>query len=152
MLAFFMPYIAPAITVLLLIVAIVAVIYVPSPFKHYVIDAAIIGAVAAQLYTFGYEAAKEVYEAQLKIQQQAFDLQIDDFNTESEKAVLAATAKVKAEEEANTAAIKKALDEQAAAATASDAVYKAALGEISKAQGDADQPAPRLIIEAIGAK
>ena len=146
------PYLSYALTALLLLGAVLAIIYVPSPFKHYVIDVCIIGALAFQAYTLGFDEAKTLGDAKLATAQAQFDTTISNFNTESAKAVAAASARAQAESAVNLAQLKQQLDAQAAAAAESEASYRNVLAEINKAQADADQPAPGIILDAVGAK
>lgn len=143
------PYLSYVLILLALIGAVLALVYVPSPFKHYVVDACIIGAVAAQLYALGYDEAETLGKAQLATAQAQFDTTIANFNDESAKAVAAASARAAAESAANLVQLKQQLDAQSAASAADAANYQSVLNEITKAQGDADKPAPAVIVDAI---
>lgn len=146
------PYLTYILIALLLIAAVAAIIYVPSPFKHYVIDACVIAAVAIQVYQLGFEEADTLAAAKLATVKAQYETTISNFNIESAKAVAAAAAQAKAENDANTALLKAQLDAQAAAAAQNEHDYQAVLAEINAAAADADKPAPGVILDAIGAK
>ena len=144
------PYLSYVLVAVAVVGAILALVYIPSPFKHIVIDACIIAAVAAQVYALGFEAADTLGKAQLATAQAQFDTTIANFNNESAKAVAAAAAAAQAESALNIAQMRTQLDAQSAAAAQAAADYQRALAEVGKAQADADQPAPGVILDAIG--
>lgn len=135
--------------VLLAASALAIIIYVPVPFKHYLLSAVIFAAAATYIWGEGYRSATS--SCQLAIgklnAQHAADL--DAINRANEKAQIDAVAKAKAEDDANMARVKADLDREVTAADASKAEFNAILGEINKASADADRPAPGLILDAI---
>ena len=63
--------------------AVAAVIFVPSPIKHYVVAACLLAAVATQIYSEGYHSADVEWRAK-------YDKALADLNDRNEKAVIAA--------------------------------------------------------------
>ena len=133
--------------------AVAALFYVPLPLTHYVVDILLVIAFTGKVYFVGYDGAERYYKAKLAAQDAQFVANMAKISAESEKAVIAATEKVKAADDANVAALKKALDEQAVVVAAAQENYARAIAAIDSAPPTADSPVDPVILNAIrGAK
>jgi Tfp pilus assembly protein FimV len=138
------------VSILAVAAAVAALVYVPSPLKHYAVAACLCAALASQIYAEGYHHADAGWQAR-------YDRQIAAINDENEKAVIAAEQKARAEAAANAANLKAQLDDLARQKAASDADLAAAQALIDAAPQDAkpdgpDAPAPAVILDAIRGK
>ena len=122
--------------------ALAALVYIPTPLKHYAVAGWLIAAFALKIYSLGYAAAEGVADAK-------FNAAMVKINDENQKAVIAAETKVREANAANIATIRQQLDAQVAAAAEADAAYLSALEEISRAGKEADEATPAIILNAI---
>jgi Tfp pilus assembly protein FimV len=133
------------VSVLAVAAAVAALVYVPSPLKHYAVAACLCAAVASQIYAEGYHRSDDEWQAK-------YDRQIAAINDETQKAVIGAEAKAKAEAEANARNLRAQLDALAQAKAASDASLSEAEARIAAAPKDdhgADAPAPQILLDAV---
>lgn len=132
-----------------IVLAVLALFYVPLPLTHYVVDILLVIAFAGKIYFVGYGAAEKLADAKMAAAQARFEKTMADISAESAKAVLSATEKVRQEDEANAAALKKALDDQAAEAAITQEGYERAISAINSAPKTADGQVDPLILGAI---
>ena len=135
--------------VVLALAALAALIYVPAPLKHYAVAALLIAAAASQIYGEGYRASEQAWQAKYDRAQAKYEADLAMISAADQKAASDALQAELSREQTNTAQLKIQLDAQAAAAAENEAQYQAILGEINTAKGDADLPAPGLILDAI---
>lgn len=84
-----------------LLAAAAAFVYVPAPFKSYVVAALLLAAAASQIYSAGYSQAAGEWQAK-------YDRTLASINSENQKAVIAAQQ----EEQAKVQQMQDAISEQ----------------------------------------
>lgn len=138
------------VSILAVAAAVAALIYVPSPLKHYVVAACLCAALASQIYAEGFHNADAEWQAR-------YDRQIAAINDESQKAVIAAEEKVRLQERANADSLKSQLDALAKQKSDSDNALSTLQATVNaypkndKPEGP-DAPAHAVILDAIRGK
>ncbi|MDR3427807.1 hypothetical protein [Silvimonas sp.] len=136
--------------VLCIAAGVAALIYVPSPLKHYVIAALAVAAVTSQIYAAGYQSAETSWKGRYDAMVAQNTATLAQINAANLKAEADAVTEASAQAKADAANLRAALDKQAQEKAQDDLAYQQALDEIAGAQGDADLGAPELILQAIG--
>lgn len=138
--------------VLLAACALAVLVYVPVPFKHYLLSAILMAAAATYIWGQGVASATKTCQLTLARVNAQHAADLDAINRADEKAQADALAKAKAEDDANFQRLRADLDREVTEAEAAKAEFSQTLDEITKASADADRPAPGLILDAIGRK
>jgi hypothetical protein len=138
-------YYGSIVAVLCTLAALAALVYVPTPVKHYVVAALLLVAWASQIYSEGFHASEAAWQGK-------YDQLITAVNLENAKAALAIEAKVRAEDAANADRLKAEIEAQTELAVDAQGRADALAAQIAAAPKTADVSEHPLVLDAIHGK